>query len=314
MAGRHTCVRLLALAIATMFSTSTVWAAPLRAARPSHAAPAHRRATSVHSRRPQRHAMRRTFKTPALGAASNARGAVDRSRNHAGTSHRPDDRRPAAAGESASRPLRATRPSDETLGNTLLPATLVREQITPLMGDLTAEPLSPATVVDATIRPASVDRLSLLGIIEAPARNVRLAVFAINGRVVHGRIGDLVGDRYRVQAFTQEDADLIDVATDEAFHVVPTPPPAETETVAALPAQTGALRVIGQPDVAAVYVDGTYVGTVADIGDAPAGLPLEPGSHHVELQTPEQQLIALDVRIDANRTTTYRVPVQNQRQ
>jgi hypothetical protein len=160
------------------------------------------------------------------------------------------------------------------------------------------------------------DRLNLLGVIEAPSRDVRIAVLSINNRIVRGRAGDVVGERYRIDAFTDRSADVIDVATHDVISVVPasTPdipvvpvvladasaPPAPTQSV-------GALRVVGEPASAEIYVDGEYVGTVDDMSGGGDGVSLEAGSHQVDIQAADYQPVHVAVRISPNRTTTYRV-------
>jgi hypothetical protein len=177
--------------------------------------------------------------------------------------------------------------------------------ITPLMVDL-PRPFGGRAFPRAAVLSAPADRLSLLGVIEAPRRDMRLVVIAINGRAVHGRSGELVDERYRIGAFTDQRAELIDVATDAVIEVAPTAKsdaaPEPAPKVAA-----GALRVVGEPPSAEIYVDGAYVGTVAEIGDAADGLPLEAGSHQLDFQAPDHQPVGLAVRISPNRTTTYRV-------
>ncbi len=158
----------------------------------------------------------------------------------------------------------------------------------------------PGTEADPTGPP---DQLNLVGVIEAPTRALRLAVFAVNGRMVQGRVGDLVGDRYRVRSFTDQGAELVEVASNTVLAIAPAPTPVETPPAAAA---TGALRVIGTPENAEIFVDGAYVGTVAEIGLAD-GLPLETGPHQLDLQAPNHEPAGVAIRISPNRTTTYRV-------
>jgi hypothetical protein len=63
----------------------------------------------------------------------------------------------------------------------------------------------------------------------------------------------------------------------------------------------GFLRLIVEPAAAQVYVDGYFVGTVAEF----SGL-LESGSHRVELRAPGFHSVAFDVRISVHETVTYR--------
>lgn len=155
---------------------------------------------------------------------------------------------------------------------------------------------------------ATSDHVSLVGVIEAPSRELRLAVFSIDGRIVHGRIGDVVGERYRVRAFTEHEAEVIDEVSDGLLNVAAASAPEVPDLPPAAPsASAGALRVIGQPEIAEIYVDGAYVGTVGELSEAVEGVPLESGAHQVDLQAPDYQPMGLAIRISPNRTTTYRV-------
>ena len=173
-----------------------------------------------------------------------------------------------------------------------------------------APSLRGATIVRAApVLAVTSDQVNLVGVIEAPRRELRLAIFSINGRIVHGRLGDVVGERYRVRAFTEHEAELIDVASDGLLNVAvaPASEPAALPPPIAPPASGGALRVIGQPEIAEIYVDGAYVGTVGELSEALEGVPLESGAHQVDLQAPDYQPMGLAIRISPNRTTTYRV-------
>ena len=65
----------------------------------------------------------------------------------------------------------------------------------------------------------------------------------------------------------------------------------------------GYLRIDLEPDTARVYVDGLYVGTVADFG---RGRALDAGPHRVEIRADGFEPLTVDVRIRANDTMSYR--------
>jgi hypothetical protein len=69
----------------------------------------------------------------------------------------------------------------------------------------------------------------------------------------------------------------------------------------------GSLRLLVEPDTAQVYVDGFYVGTVANLGRL---LTLEPGPHRVELRAPAYDTVAVDIQILPTETITYRLALQ----
>ena len=69
----------------------------------------------------------------------------------------------------------------------------------------------------------------------------------------------------------------------------------------------GSLRLLVEPDTAQVYVDGFYVGTVANLGRL---LTLEPGPHRVEMRAPGFDRVAVDVQSVPAETVTYRVALQ----
>lgn len=85
------------------------------------------------------------------------------------------------------------------------------------------------------------------------------------------------------------------------------PPPATVVTapVIATPRPlTGRLRLDVEPaDLLQIFVDGTYVGTRADLGDA---IDLAAGARRIEIRAPGYQTLVFDARIDAEREITYR--------
>ncbi|HTM04500.1 MAG TPA: hypothetical protein VL173_13410 [Vicinamibacterales bacterium] len=72
----------------------------------------------------------------------------------------------------------------------------------------------------------------------------------------------------------------------------------------------GYLRLLMQPDDALVFVDGAYVGTVADTRRT--GGALLAGVHRVELRANGYQSRTFDVRISQGETTTYREDLEHE--
>ena len=68
---------------------------------------------------------------------------------------------------------------------------------------------------------------------------------------------------------------------------------------------SGSVRLEVQPAFAQIFVDGEYVGTVADFQSA-AGLMIAAGVHRVEFRAPGYEPLVVDVRIAAGRRITYR--------
>jgi hypothetical protein len=83
------------------------------------------------------------------------------------------------------------------------------------------------------------------------------------------------------------------------------PDPATTPSATAAPVVTGGLRLSGAPGEAQVFVDGYFVGTLADIeGGRP--LAIAAGPHRLEVRAAGYQSIAIDVQIAPYETLTYR--------
>jgi hypothetical protein len=72
------------------------------------------------------------------------------------------------------------------------------------------------------------------------------------------------------------------------------------------PGPPGDLFFDATPKDAQVYVDGYYVGTVADWEGRHHRLTLAPGVHSVELQASGYEPAMADVTIESHQTTTYR--------
>jgi len=309
---RHVARRSALVVLAILLGAGTSQAAPTREANAQRRPPSARRSVA----RPRvRHAVRPRAVAPKKRSAPRPAAAVLAASNVS-------EPRVGAPVEGAPLPAfdwKWILPKND-VARRLPPLPLGRQQTSPLMTERLAPSLSgtnlslaPVIASDQAMPP---DRLNLLGVIEAPSRDVRIAVLSINNRIVRGRAGDVVGERYRIDAFTDRSADVIDVATHDVISVVPasTPdipvvpvvladasaPPAPTQSV-------GALRVVGEPASAEIYVDGEYVGTVDDMSGGGDGVSLEAGSHQVDIQAADYQPVHVAVRISPNRTTTYRV-------
>ena len=68
---------------------------------------------------------------------------------------------------------------------------------------------------------------------------------------------------------------------------------------------TGALRIEGAPRDAQVFADGYYVGIADDFDGVLQRLTLSAGPHQIEIRTPGNPPIAVDVRIEPGDTITY---------
>jgi len=68
----------------------------------------------------------------------------------------------------------------------------------------------------------------------------------------------------------------------------------------------GSLRLKIKPSSASVYVDGNYTGLVDDFDGMFQRMHLDAGPHRIEVRAPGYESLAFDVRIEANRTTTYK--------
>ena len=72
----------------------------------------------------------------------------------------------------------------------------------------------------------------------------------------------------------------------------------------------GAVRIVGAPRDAHVFVDGYYAGVVDDYDGVFQHLNLEAGSHHIEIEAEGYPLIAFDVRVRSGQTITYRANIR----
>jgi hypothetical protein len=67
----------------------------------------------------------------------------------------------------------------------------------------------------------------------------------------------------------------------------------------------GLLRLKIKPRDAEVYVDGYFVGVVDEFDGVFQRLHIESGTHRVEIRAPGYETLVVDVRISADRLTTY---------
>lgn len=82
-----------------------------------------------------------------------------------------------------------------------------------------------------------------------------------------------------------------------------TPPPPVVETVEPL-VETGFLRLEVEPrHLLQVFVDGLYLGTIADLGDE---IELRLGARRIELRAPGYRTLIFDTQIVPDRTIVYR--------
>jgi hypothetical protein len=85
---------------------------------------------------------------------------------------------------------------------------------------------------------------------------------------------------------------------------------ASSSAVAAVPAsgvaRSGRLALVIQPATARVYLDGYYAGTAEDFARPAGELVLAPGIHHVEISASSYEPLTIDLKIEPDRTTTYR--------
>jgi len=69
---------------------------------------------------------------------------------------------------------------------------------------------------------------------------------------------------------------------------------------------TGQLRLKVKPEHGQVYVDGYYVGEVDSFDGTFQRLPIEAGSHRVEIRAAGYQTVVFDVMVAAGETVTYK--------
>ncbi len=83
------------------------------------------------------------------------------------------------------------------------------------------------------------------------------------------------------------------------------PPETLPQPLPPRPSTGGGIRFQALPDTAQIYVDGFYVGVVADANRSPEGLTLQPGWHRIEFRAPGYDTLAINATIEPNRTILY---------
>jgi hypothetical protein len=73
---------------------------------------------------------------------------------------------------------------------------------------------------------------------------------------------------------------------------------------------TGGVRIQGAPRNAQVFVDGSYAGVVDDFDGTFQRLPLEPGSHEIEIRAPGLPPMTYDVNVQPGQTVTIHANVR----
>ena len=77
-------------------------------------------------------------------------------------------------------------------------------------------------------------------------------------------------------------------------------------------ATTGGVSFEITPGSAAVSVDGTYVGTVANFSPTSQPLGLTPGRHHIEIRAAGYRALAFDADVTPGQVTPYQGTLQAQ--
>jgi hypothetical protein len=109
-----------------------------------------------------------------------------------------------------------------------------------------------------------------------------------------------------------------------AYGYPPSPYPAPAYPTSAYPAPAYPTASVGvqpgtafggvsfdiMPNTAGVYVDNTYVGTVAEFSPSAQPLTLTPGRHHIEVRAAGYQMMAFDTEIVVGQVTPYRGEMQ----
>jgi hypothetical protein len=67
------------------------------------------------------------------------------------------------------------------------------------------------------------------------------------------------------------------------------------------------------PNTAAVFVDGTFVGSVAQFGPTSEPLRLLPGRHHIEIRASGYQPMVFEANVTPGQVTPYQGTLQVQR-
>jgi PEGA domain len=80
----------------------------------------------------------------------------------------------------------------------------------------------------------------------------------------------------------------------------------EKDTRVALPQVTAEIKLDVKPNRAAVFVDGVFVGHVAEFGGVGKALLVAPGKHAIRISLPGYQTFATDIDLVANQKSTIK--------
>lgn len=80
----------------------------------------------------------------------------------------------------------------------------------------------------------------------------------------------------------------------------------EKDTRVALPKVTAEIKLDVKPDRAAVFVDGVFVGHVAEFRGVGKALLVAPGKHAIRISLPGYQTFATDIDLVANQKSTIK--------
>jgi PEGA domain len=80
----------------------------------------------------------------------------------------------------------------------------------------------------------------------------------------------------------------------------------EKDTRVTLPQVTAEIKLDVKPDRAAVFVDGVFVGHVAEFGGVGKALLVAPGKHAIRISLPGYQTFSTDIDLVANQKSTIK--------
>ncbi len=89
-------------------------------------------------------------------------------------------------------------------------------------------------------------------------------------------------------------------------------PPTPAAPSAPAAEETGMLRLTGTPESAQIFIDGYYIGALADV-ESQRVLTLPVGPHRIEIRAADYVPTTFDVRIGPNDTITYRAALEHVR-
>ena len=88
------------------------------------------------------------------------------------------------------------------------------------------------------------------------------------------------------------------------------PAPAQGSVAVQTGGASGGISLEISPTTAEVYVDGTYVGRVSDVGPMNEPLTLTPGRHRIEVRAPGYQTLSIDSDVKAGEVIPYQGAMQ----